>query len=163
EEAYRICHHLLVIDAGKILSQGTKQDIFEHPSTLRVGQLTGCKNFSRAIALSPHQVRALDWECTLQVIEPIPASLAYIGLRAHQFIFPDEANLDNTFPCWLAATSETQHRMTLYLKLHQPSTNPQDYHFQAEVFKEKWDKLKDRPFPWQVQLHPLRILLLAEI
>jgi molybdate transport system permease protein len=52
--------------------------------------------------------------------------------------------------------------MTLYLKLHQPPETPEDYHLQAEVFKEKWLELKTRPYPWYVQLHPLRLMLLSE-
>lgn len=160
EEAYRVCSNLLVVEGGQIVAQGSKQQIFERPPTLGVAQLTGCKNFSRAIAVSPQEIEAIDWGCTLQVIEPIPEDLSHIAIRAHHFTFPEEANSENTFPCWLAATSETPHRMTLYLKLYQPPTGSEDYYLQAEVFKEKWEKLKDRPFPWQIHLDSLRLMLL---
>jgi len=159
EEAYRVCPNLLIIDEGTIIARGSKQDIFEHPPNWRTAQLTGCKNFSRAVAVSPSQVRAIDWDCILEVIEPIPETLEYIGIRAHQLIFP-QTEQTNTFPCWLATISETQHRMTLYLKLNQPANHPDDYHLQAEVFKEKWQQLKVRPFPWNLQLSPLRLMLL---
>jgi molybdate transport system permease protein len=98
----------------------------------------------------------------LQVIEPIPDNFSCVGIRAHQLSFPNDASQENTFPCWLAATSETPHRMTLYLKLHAPPASDRDYHLQAEVFKEKWAALKDRPFPWHIHIHPLRLLLLRE-
>ena len=160
EEAYRVCPHLLVVDKGQALAHGPKQDIFEHPRNFRTALVTGCKNFSRAVALSDCQIQALDWDCILEVIEPIPQSLKYVGIRAHQLIFPDTDDGANTFPCWLATISETQHRMTLYLKLNQPATHPEDYHLQAEVFKDKWAELKDRPFPWKIQLSQLRIILL---
>ena len=160
EEAYRVCPNLLVIDKGKVIANGTKQDIFEHPSNFRTAQLTGCKNFSRAVAISDRQVKAIDWNCILEVIEPIPESLEYVGIRAHQLIFPDTDNEINTFSCWLATISETQHRMTLYLKINQPANNPEDYHLQAEVFKDKWAELKDYPLPWKIQLDSLRIILL---
>jgi len=160
EEAYRICPNLLAIDGGRILDRGSKQKIFEHPATLRVAQITGCKNFSRAVALNAQQAIALDWGCTLTTLEPLPNSLARIGIRAHQLAFRDRPNSENTFPCWLAAASETQHRITLYLKLQSAPTSPQDYHLQAEVFKDKWETLKARPYPWHVQLHPLRLILL---
>lgn len=169
EEAYRVCPNLLVVDRGKAIAQGSKQDIFEHPRNFRTAQLTGCKNFSRAVAISDRQVKAIDWNCILEVIEPIPKSLEYVGIRAHQLI-PDIENVDtfygntlneaNTFPCWLTTTSETQHRITLYLKLNQPPNNPEDYHLQAEVFKGKWMELKDRLLPWKIQLNPLKIMLL---
>ena len=40
--------------------------------------------------------------------------------------------------------------------------NAFDYHLQAEVFKEKWHQIKNNPFPWQVCLHPFRLLLLED-
>ncbi len=160
EEAYRVCPKLLVIDRGNAIANGTKQDIFEHPRNFRTAQLTGCKNFSRAVAISEREVKVIDWDCNLEVIEPLPKSLEYVGIRAHQLIFVDTEDGVNTFPCWLATISETQHRMTLYLKLNQPANHPEDYHLQAEVFKDKWAELKDRPFPWKIQLSQLRIILL---
>ena len=160
EEAYRVCPNLLIIDQGKVIANGGKQDIFERPPNWRTAQLTGCKNFSRAVARSSSQISAIDWNCTLDVIEPIPPSLEYVGIRAHQFSFPDTEAENNTFPCWLATVSETQHRMTLYLKLHRPANHPDDYHLQAEVFKEKWQELKASPLPWQIQLSELRLMLL---
>ncbi|MBE9228861.1 molybdate ABC transporter permease subunit [Phormidium sp. LEGE 05292] len=165
EEAYRVCENLLVIDRGKAIASDSKQNIFEHPGTFRAAQITGCKNFSRAVAQTSQEIQAIDWGCTLKVIEPIPEPLAFVGIRAHQITFPQDSNQEkseNTFPCWLAHTSETQHRMTLFLKLNSPPNSPQDYHLQAEVFKEKWAKLKDLPFPWQVHLHPLRLILMSE-
>ena len=162
EEAYRICQHLLVVDDGIILTHGLKQDIFEYSSNVRVAQLTGCKNFSQAVIIEDHKIEAVEWGCSLQVVEPIPEYFSHVGIRAHQITFIEEENEPNTFPCWLAATSETQHRMTLYLKLYQPAINAFDYHLQAEVFKEKWHQIKNNPFPWQVCLHPFRLLLLED-
>ncbi|MEL7034148.1 MAG: molybdate ABC transporter permease subunit [Cyanobacteria bacterium J06592_8] len=160
EEAYRVCDNLMVIDNGQIITQGSKQDIFDHTSIFRVAQLTGCKNFSQAVAISEHQIEALDWGCILQTVEPVSNSLSHVGFRAHQLIFSSAKPKPNTFPCWLTMTSETQHRMTLYLKLHQPPNDPNDYHLQAEVFKEKWENLKNKPFPWFIHLAPKRLLLL---
>lgn len=160
EEAYRVCKNLLVLSKGKIAAYGPKENIFERPATFTVAQLTGCKNFSRTQAVSPHQVEATDWGCTLRVVEPIPNRMAYVGIRAHQLIFPNDLNQENTFPCWVVQTSETPHRMTIYLKLHNPPANSQDYQLQAEVFKEKWAVVKERPFPWYVRLDPLRLILM---
>jgi len=161
EEAFRVCQNLLVMEGGKIIAYGSKQSIFEHPQSVSVAQLTGCKNFSRAVATEQQQIEAIDWGCTLRVVESIPEHLEQVGIRAHQIIFTDNPNTENTFPCWLVMTSETPHRMTLYLKLHQPPENPSDYHLQAEVFKEKWAVIKQKPFPWYVRLDSLRLMLLA--
>lgn len=160
EEAYRVCPNLLVLENGHAVHHGSKYAIFEHPASVSVAQLTGCKNFSRAVVQGAQQVQALDWGCNLEVVEQIPKELSHVGIRAHQIIFCQDSSQVNTFPCWLVRTSETPHRMTFFLKLHTPANNPQDYHLQAEVFKEKWAQIKDKPFPWYVRLDPMRLMLM---
>ena len=162
EEAYRVCKNILVLSEGEIIADGSNIEIFEHPRTIKVAQVTQCKNFSGARAISPTEVEASDWGCTLKVIEPMPSQLSYVGIRAHHLIFAPEENEENSFPAWLVQTSETPHRMTVYLKLHSPPTNSKDYHLQAEVYKEKWALIKDISCPWRIYLDPLRLLLLTE-
>jgi molybdate transport system permease protein len=164
EEAYRVCQKLLVLDQGQVVAAGDKQAIFDRPGTLAVAQLTGCKNYSRLQPTDHHTIRALDWNCTLQTADPVSPFHTHTGIRAHQITFLhtlDQLNPPpNTFPAWVVWTSETPHRMTIYLKLGEPPIDADDYHLQAEVFKEKWERLKDRPMPWSVQLHPQRLLLM---
>ncbi|WP_148096688.1 sulfate/molybdate ABC transporter ATP-binding protein, partial [Aphanothece sacrum] len=160
EEAYRLCGNLLVLDQGNIIESGTKQEIFEHPCNFQTAKVTECKNFSRAQIINNQQINALDWGCTLKVIEPIPDRISYVGFRAHHFTFGLNPNLENTFPCWLVSLSETQHRTTLFLKLHQAPNDSKSYDLQVEVYKEKWAEIKNRPLPWYVTLHPLKIMML---
>jgi ABC-type sulfate/molybdate transport systems ATPase subunit len=160
EEAYRICPDLMVVDNGRAIAQGTKQSIFEHPGTYTTARLTGCKNFSCATSQRNTEIHATDWGIDLTVIEPIPDSLAHVGIRAHQFVFFPDPTAANSFPCWLVKTSETPHRMTIFLKFNCAPVDTEDYHVQAEVFKDKWLTLKEVPLPWQVQLDPLRLILM---
>ena len=160
EEAYRLCPNLLVLEQGKEAHHGSKYEIFQHPASMNVAQLTGCKNFSRANPLSPQQIEAIDWGCTLQVREKIPSELSHVGIRAHHLIFTKDPDQVNTFPCYLVRTSETPHRMTVFLKLHSVGNHPHDYHLQGEIYKEKWVNIQDQPFPWYVQLEPSRLLLM---
>lgn len=162
EEAYRVCETLIVMSAGKAIAYDAKHRIFEHPRTVRVAQLTGCKNFSRVVVQGASLVRAIDWGIDLAVLEAIPDSLTDIGIRAHQIRIVPNSDLDNTYPCWLAATSETPHRMTLFLKFNAVPINLQDYHVQAEIFKDKWNEIKDQPFPWRVRLDPERLILMVD-
>jgi molybdate transport system permease protein len=197
EEIYRICQNLLVISEGKVLSYGDKEQIFQQPSLYEVARLTGCKNFSSIEILSQHQIKALDWNCTLTLPQRISKTATHIGIRAHQLIFeelealkikpktvnhscpllefPEHSNLLetvlyqspslletkplNTFPCWLAQSSETPHRVTLYLKLNHPPTHYNDYHLQVELFKENWQLLQDLSFPWHLRLDSQRLFL----
>lgn len=164
EEAYRVCQKLLVLDQGKVAAAGDKQAIFDRPGTLAVAQLTGCKNYSRIQRINHHTVRALDWNCILQTVDPVSPVHTHIGIRAHQITFLDtldqSSDQPNAFPAWVVWTSETPHRMTIYLKLREPPIDADDYHLQVEVFKEKWERLKDRPLPWYVYLKSDRLTLL---
>jgi len=164
EEAFRVCENLMVMSAGKPIAFDSKHRIFERPQTVRVAQLTGCKNFSRAAVITKNRLDALDWEITLSVVDAIPEQLSHVGIRAHQLhLFPQpDLPQDNTFPCWLAVTSETPHRMTLFLKLNAKSEGNQDYHLQAEISKEKWQAIKEHPFPWYVKLAPLRLMMMVD-
>ena len=163
EEAYRLCPNLLVLEQGKVAHYGSKYEIFQHPASVNVAQITGCKNFSRANILAhrkPQQIEAIDWGCNLQLGENIPSELSYIGIRAHHLIFTKDPQQVNTFPCYLVRTSETPHRMTVFLKLHSVGNHTHDYHLQGEIYKEKWVNIQDQSFPWYVQLEPSRLLLM---
>ena len=85
EEAYRICPNLLVLEHGKAVHYGSKYDIFQHPTTVSVAQLTGCKNFSRAVFQSSQQIEAIDWGCSLQVLNQSRANyltLAFVPISS---------------------------------------------------------------------------------
>ena len=162
EELYRICQDLLVISEGQVLASGHKQTIFHSPTTYEIARLTGCKNFSSVAIISPYSVQALDWDCTLILEKAIASQVNYVGIRAHQLTFEELEMLRNDyqprdiniFPCWLAQSSVTPHRITLYIKLNSPPTHFNDYHFQVELFKENWQLLKYCSFPWHLKLKP---------
>jgi molybdate transport system permease protein len=166
EEAYRLGEQLLVLSRGRVAAFGSKEEIFRHPPSLAVAQLTGCKNFSRAHAVSASAVEALDWGCRLCVAGAITQPPAHVGIRAHDIDFAESpgahAAVENVFPCWLVRWSETPFRITLYLKLHQPPGESIEYHLQAEVFKEKWQRFREQPLPWHVRLSPDALFLLPE-
>ena len=166
EEAYRLGEQLLVLSHGCIAAFGSKEEIFCHPPTREVAQLTGCKNFSRVRMISGNAIEALDWSCRLQVSHSISRPPACVGIRAHHIGFVGSSGAappqENIFPCWLVRSSETPFRMTLYLRLNQSSTDSSEFHLQAEVFKEKWNTFRDRPQPWHVHLTPDSLFLMPE-
>ena len=160
DEAYRICENLLVMEKGRAIANNSKQKIFERPDSVSLAKITGCKNFSRAIIINNQQLEAIDWDVKLHTVSMIPDYLAYTGIRAHQIIFGRDLGDINTFPCWLANAIEGPHRVTLYLKLNQPSNHDRDFHIQAELYKDKWLEIKEKVLPWTVTLSPQRLLLL---
>ncbi|NCR76242.1 MAG: molybdate ABC transporter permease subunit [Microcystis aeruginosa K13-06] len=160
DEAYRICENLLVMEKGRAIANNSKQKIFERPDSVSLAKITGCKNFSRAVIINNQQLEAIDWDVKLHTVPEIPDYLAYTGIRAHQIIFGRDLSNINTFPCWLANAIEGPHRVTLYLKLNQPSNHDRDFHIQAELYKDKWLEIKEQALPWTVTLSPQRLLLL---
>jgi molybdate transport system permease protein len=185
EEAYRLGGKLLVLSRGRVAALGAKEEIFRRPPSMEVARLTGCKNFSRVRSISENLVEALDWGCTLGVGHTLSRPAAYIGIRAHHIDFVESSGTggtasadENVFPCWLARSSETPFRITLYLRVgdsqqaaadrRSEAGNPAEplgeirAELQAEVFKEKWRTFRDRPMPWHVRLSPESLFLLPE-
>jgi ABC-type sulfate/molybdate transport systems ATPase subunit len=167
EEAYRVCENLVVLDGGKVAAQGPKEEIFRHPPTLEVARVTGCKNFSRARRTADGRVEALDWGCMLRVSQNFPEEPGHVAVRAHHVrVHPAskflEANDDNFFTCWLAAMTETPFRVTLDLRIGSQPGKAEDFHLQAEVFKQEWELFRDLPQPWAIELAPDRLFLVPD-
>lgn len=157
EEAYRLTPRLLVLSRGRVAASGARDEIFRRPPSVEVARLTGCKNISRARVVAGNTIEAIDWDCRLRITQALAGSIAFCGIRAHHLDFAEDSGVgaaDNTFPCFLVRSSETPFRITLYLRLHRPPDESGAYDLQAEVFKEKWEKFRDRPQPWRVRLAP---------
>ena len=169
-EAYRLGENLLVLSKGRIASFGPKKEVFTRPASLEVARLTGCKNFSRARAIGPHEIEALDWGCRLRTVQEVPTAAVdgelRAGIRAHHisFVEPAAAPPENTFPAWLVRSSEAPFGVTLYLRLQAQarSENSRDFQLHAEVSQSDWRRIQDRPQPWQVHLPADSVFLMAE-
>jgi molybdate transport system permease protein len=169
EEAYRLGQRLLVLSRGRITALGDKEEVFRRPASVEVARVTGCKNFSRARMVSANLVEALDWGCQLRVAHSLAGTAAHVGIRAHEIDFPeagdDAMSRENVFPCWLVRSSDTPFRVTLYLSLREPSDSSGDgvsFDLQAEVFKEKWQRFRERPMPWRVRLAPESLFVMPD-
>lgn len=171
EEAYRVCKNIQIINDGKIIAYGEKEEIFHSPPNLTAARLTGCKNFSRIKVISPFLVNAVDWDCNIQLDKPVEGSPKYIGLRANHIIVSDSIeklktynnkNTENIYDCWVIETSETPFRITVYLSLKKNHEKDKNYQLQWEATKEKWYELKDKPQPWKICMSKEKIFLVEE-
>jgi len=167
EEAYRVCGDLVVLAHGSVAARGPKEEIFRHPPTLEVARVTGCRNFSRTRRFADGRVEAIDWGCTLRVIQNFQKPPEHVAIRAnHVRVRPwemsDQKNTENLFPCWLAAAAEAPFRVTADLRIGTPPTNPTDFHLQAEILKPDWESLRIVPQPWAVELAADRLFLLPD-
>jgi molybdate transport system permease protein len=167
EESYRVCENLVVLANGKVAAHGPKEEIFRHPPTLEVARVTGCKNFSRARLLPDGRVEATDWNCALRVAQKFTKPPEHIAIRAHHIRVHSAQNValensENTFPCWLAAMTETPFRVTLDLGVGALAAAAGDFQLQAEVFKQEWESFRNLPQPWMVELAADRLFLLQD-
>jgi molybdate transport system permease protein len=172
EEAYRLGSRLLVLSRGRVVASGAKERIFQRPPSVEVARLTGCKNISRARTISDHTVEALYWGCTLRVAQPVAQPSGFVGIRAHHVEFVEAngtssgtSSDESIFPCWLVRSSETPFRVTLFLSLQEHSSQspqPESAQLQAEVYKEKWKRFRDKPLPWHVRLRTDSIFWMKE-
>jgi molybdate transport system permease protein len=168
EEAYRVCEKIVVFANGKVAAQGPKEEVFRYPPTMEVARVTGCKNYSRARRLPDGSIEATDWGCKLRVAQEFEKSPVHVAIRAHHIrIHPPEYFMaenfhKNIFPCWLAAMTETPFRVTLDLRIGLAPANSNDFHVQAEVFKQEWESFRDLPQPWAMELAADRLFLLPD-
>ena len=160
EEAFRFCTDLLVLNHGRVIAKGPKQELFERPRTVAAARLTGCKNIVQATRCGEHRITIPAWNCELSTADTVPGSLTHLGYRSHQLLFQESCGGENSFLCWLVSTSEAPHEMTLYLRLHAQPDSGDAPHVQADVPKDLWRTLRARPQPWTVTLDPARLLLL---
>jgi molybdate transport system permease protein len=92
----------------------------------------------------------------------------FIGIRAHDIDFAEAGaalaagNNENVFPCRYTQSSETPFRVTLFLTLESRPDTADHHPLQAEVFKEKWQRFRDQPFPWHLRLAPERLFLMPD-
>jgi ABC-type sulfate/molybdate transport systems ATPase subunit len=74
----------MVISSGQVIAYDAKHRIFEHPQSVQIAQLTGCKNFFRAALHAANLIEAFSWGITFQVLEAISAQPTDVGIHAHQ-------------------------------------------------------------------------------
>jgi len=161
EEAFRFCSELLVLNQGRVLAVGPRQQLFENPRSVAAAQLTGCKNITGARKIDALSIAVPGWECDLRLAAPHQGPVDHVGYRSHYFRF-DQEDGDNVFPCWLIETSEAPHEMTLYLRLHRAPRAGDPHHLQADLPKDAWRALSAKPQPWKIRLDPARLLLLED-
>ena len=114
DEAYRFCSELMVMDQGRIVAAGSKEEVFLRPQCLAAARLTGCKNISRAERTGAHALYAKEWGMALKTAAPVPPDIRYVGLRAHDFCIcgPED---ENAVPLAGAQVSETPFSVTVMI------------------------------------------------
>lgn len=104
EEAYRLCDKLVIIEQGKILQLGPKDELLRRPATLQVARKVGAKNLWQGQVTSAGAsggtvlVPALGQELMVQNLPQTPT--VWLGIRPVEAVLLSgpEPGLPNTFP-----------------------------------------------------------------
>jgi ABC-type Fe3+/spermidine/putrescine transport system ATPase subunit len=75
DDAFFLGSRIVVIDRGRVLQAGSREDIFYRPATHQVAEFVGTRNILRVTVLeSTSQRLLLDWQGRLLDAEPLPLS-----------------------------------------------------------------------------------------
>ena len=86
DEIYRFTRELLTMAVGMQISYGGTREIFANPGRKETARLTGCKNIAEAKRIDGRHLEVPEWGITLCLNENIPEKVAFVGVRAHEFI-----------------------------------------------------------------------------
>ena len=86
DEIYRFTRELLTMADGMQISYGGTREIFANPGRTETARLTGCKNIAEAKRIDGRHLEVPEWGITLCLNENIPEKVAFVGVRAHEFI-----------------------------------------------------------------------------
>jgi ABC-type Fe3+/spermidine/putrescine transport system ATPase subunit len=75
DDAFFLGSRIVVIDRGRVLQAGSREDIFYRPATRRVAEFVGTRNILRATVLESSSERLLlDWQGRTLDADPLPLS-----------------------------------------------------------------------------------------
>lgn len=112
DEVFRIAQQIGIMEQGKLISMGTKKEVFKNPVTLSGARLTGCKNFSDIERFNDFSVFATQWGVSITTEKKIPTrEKAYIGIRAHDIELVEVLSLERGSS---RPSSKTQQEVNLF-------------------------------------------------
>ena len=156
DEAYKFCRELSIVHEGRILVTGETKQLFERPGLLEAAKLTGCKNFSRAERLGPHEIYAADWKMKLHTEENVDEDITYVGIRGH-WIRPESKPGENCMAVRVDQYIETtfEHQ---YMIRNKAEENAAGLWWMRP--KNSFTEDPDKDFPEYLYLPPEHLMLL---
>jgi len=116
DEAYRISDKIAVLESGKILSLGTKDELFNNPKSVNVAKILGCSNISRIEKIDEKEVYAIDWDMKLICKRFVDENVKYIGIFENNIEIHEDINSKNTFELKIVKIIENAFSYVLTLK-----------------------------------------------
>lgn len=151
DEAYSMCSHLMIMDNGRLCSQGKTKEVFADPKSIPAAILTGCKNIYSAKKAGETTIKVPDLGIVMETGQPVKDNLCAVGMRAHYF---NPKAQQNVFNVVLDEEVESPFEWTIKFR----------YENQKEGTKSVWWRMaKDKKFqyfPENLGIAPANLLLL---
>lgn len=82
EELYRFCAYLGVMERGRVIAAGPRDQVFAQPGSCAAARLLGWENLLPARWLDHRHMLLEGWEHPLTLAQPVPRAACALGLRA---------------------------------------------------------------------------------
>jgi len=138
EEAHRLCDRILVYAHGRSVQIGEKQEVTEHPATLEVAQVVGCRNLIDATVSAQNGVviakaNKLFLNCKST---GSAGTKAVVGFHSyHLQLYVNDPKENNTFYCSIADVLEG----TFYTSV---TVNCEGYLIYIDMEQTRWAVLE---------------------
>lgn len=152
DEVYQMCDHLVLMDRGSIIANGSTDELFKNPKTVTAARLTGCKNISRIQRLTSHRAIALDWKgIELVTNEKMGEEITHIGIRAHDLMAGEHGV--NVIPCGKTRVSRLPFEWYVTL----------ENGLWWKITRELYDEYNEAIVPEYVSIEPDKLILLRDM
>lgn len=159
-ELYYFCKYIAVVNNGKIIENGSREELFRRPTKLSSARLTGCRNISRAEKVSDYLVKALDWNTMIHTNQFVQQEINYIGIRSHNIKAGVGTEKENLLAVDLAELSEGPYECHLFLKSKNNISGQCNICW--TVPKQQWYKSLQGKLPGYISFPKEDILLLRD-
>ncbi|MCS6925762.1 MAG: ABC transporter ATP-binding protein [Candidatus Binatia bacterium] len=125
-DVFTLGQHVVVYDKGRVIQQGTREEVFFHPATLRVAELVGTRNILPAVVAQVEEHTLwLSWQGHRIAAPPRPfarGSPVYLCIRPTQIMIvrPDrlaERKRENLLWCTIVGKQIQTETYTLHLRV----------------------------------------------
>lgn len=114
DEALRFCDRIAVVEDGRIMEEGTGDDLVNRPQSQAGIKLSGCKNATPAEYIDDHHVHLPKWGISLSAEQPVPRDVKCLGVRAF-FLERVEEPGENVFRVRADRVSDSRFDRTVLL------------------------------------------------
>ena len=114
DEALRFCDRIAVVEDGRIMEEGTGDEIVRNPQSVAGLKLSGCKNVTTAEYVGDSRVRLPKWGIEVAVNRAVPRDVTHFGVRAF-FLERADAPGENTYHVRVDRVSDSRFERTVLL------------------------------------------------